>query len=59
MTKEQQANLIAYGESVGILVDAVRLLGEYGVSYAGTATCDAQQAHRDLLGMSIAVSCAA
>lgn len=53
MGTKEQSNLIAYGRSVGVIVEPVELAGVRGVSIEGITVFSEQQAHSTLLSMTL------
>lgn len=58
MTKEQQFNLVKFGDSINVKVVPVMVLGKLGVNYRDFQVFDADRAQRDLLNFSCEISTA-
>jgi hypothetical protein len=59
MNPQEQANLVIYGNSIGVKVTPVVVDGELAVNYRDHQTKDPQRAHKDLLAFSCEVGRAA
>ena len=52
MTKEQQQNLIKFGEEIGLLISPTEIDGQLAVAYGKFVATDPFRAHTDLLILS-------